>query len=78
MYIFHVQFTRGNAKTQSRKVFRNLKDMTRENFASLCLRVYFFMLLAEEQHHDLGCKDAEEHTQWINRRVADRRRILRA
>ena len=60
----------GNAKTQSRKAFRRFKRHD-ANASRLCVFACIsFMLLAEEQHHYLGCKDAEEHTQRINRRVA--------
>ena len=60
-----------NAKTQSRKAFRKLKRHD-ANTSRLCVFAFIsFMLLAEEQHNYLGCKNAKEHTQWINRRVAD-------
>ena len=36
------------------------------------------LLSTEEQHNELRCEDTQEHTQRINRRIADSRSLARA
>lgn len=57
-----------------------IKKKKAESDILLLLSAFFIFreLSAAEQHYQLSCEDTQEHTQWVNGRIANGRSLTRA
>lgn len=57
-----------------------IKKKKAESNNQMSLSAFFFFreLSAAEQHYQLSCEDSQEHTQWVNGRIANGGSLTRA